>query len=211
MPIPSQAMNDAPLHSALLRILHWINALAVLGLISSGWAIFNAAPFYDIAFPQEITLGGHLTEALRWHFALMWVFLATSAALLILRLLIRRGRIALLPVTPRGILKDLVAALRLRLAHDPGGYNQVQRAAYLAALLLSLLAVLSGLALWKPVQLSLLAEALGGYEAARRVHFWTMAGISAFVVLHLAMVAVVPRTLPGMVFGATPAAEAQDQ
>jgi thiosulfate reductase cytochrome b subunit len=72
---------------------------------------------------------------------------------------------------------------------------------YLGVLLLGVLVVASGLALWKPVQLAWLANLMGGYEWARRVHFFCMAGIAAFIVVHLALVLLYPRTLPAMITG----------
>lgn len=107
-----------------------------------------------------------------------------------------------LPLSPRAVAKDLADALRGRLSHDdPAHYNAVQRAAYLAVVLDLALLVVSGLVLWKSVQFPLLRELMGGYESARRVHFAAMTALVAFVVVHLAMVALVPRTLRLMIRG----------
>ena len=86
-------------------------------------------------------------------------------------------------------------------SHRPGTYNAVQRASYVGVLVLGILLVLSGLSLWKPVQLQALADLMGGYEAARRVHFLAMAGVVLFIAVHLALVVIVPSTLPGMITG----------
>ncbi|WP_299609766.1 cytochrome b/b6 domain-containing protein [uncultured Tateyamaria sp.] len=196
-------MTDThPIYSGLARTLHWANAIATLGLISSGWAIFNAAAFYPITFPSWATLGGYLTGALRWHFLFMWVFLCSVLGMVALRLIARRGGPRLFPISANGMIADLRATLALRLKHDAGAYNHIQRALYVITLLACVLSVASGMALWKPVQFQSIADAMGGYEMARRVHFWAMCGISGFVLVHVAMVALVPSSLGRMLFGA---------
>ena len=190
------------IHPAWLRATHWLNALAVVILAMSGWRIYDAAPFFDFKIPKEITLGGWLGGAILWHFAAMWllaanglVYLACNAA---------TGRIVrkFFPLSPRAVVADLLAALRGRLAHDDlSHYNAVQRAAYLFVMVDAVLLVLSGLVLWKSVQFPNLRELMGGYEAARRVHFFAMSALVAFVAVHLAMVVLVPRTLLAMIRG----------
>lgn len=198
-------MSDRPRRIApISRLLHWLTALSVLGLMSSGWAIYNAAPFYPFEFPRAVALGGYLTPALRWHFAFMWVLAVAVPAQIALRLLARRGGPALTPVRLRAVRGEIRQALRLRLSHAPGVYIHTQRLLYLGAMLLFVVVITSGLALWKPVQLRLVTEALGGYEAARRWHFWAMAGLGAFTAVHLAMVAIVPSTLLAMLVGSRP-------
>lgn len=182
------------------RLLHWTAAAATLVLIASGWEIYNAAPFWPLTFPGWATLGGDLTAALLWHFAAMWAFAAALLLTLLRRFVLRRG-VPLTPVRPSGVVRDLRDALTGRLGHDLAAYNHVQRLLYLGVLALMALVLLSGLALWKPVQLAPLTEALGGYEAARRWHFLAMAGIASFVVVHVAMAVLVPRTIGGMLFG----------
>jgi thiosulfate reductase cytochrome b subunit len=189
-------------HPCWLRLTHWLNALAVVVMISSGWRIYNASPLYDFSFPASITLGGWLGGALQWHFAAMW-FLAING-LIYLTINIASGRLLrrFFPVSPKGILHDLWAALRGRLGHaDLSHYNQVQRFAYLFVMLDITLMVVSGLVLWKSVQFPLLRELLGGYEGARQVHFIAMALLVAFIVVHLVMVLLVPKTLWAMIVG----------
>lgn len=188
----------------LIRGLHWINAGCTLGLIFSGWTIYEASPFYPVSFPPALRLGGYLTEGIRWHFAFAWGFVICSSLLIVLRGLARVGGPAVWPVSPKRVLAEAGQALRLRLGHRPGVYIHIQRLLYLALFALCGLAVLSGLALWKSVQLQGLADLLGGYEAARRWHFWAMAGIAGFTCVHLVMVAIVPSTLLAMLFGAKP-------
>jgi thiosulfate reductase cytochrome b subunit len=91
--------------------------------------------------------------------------------------------------------------MHFRLPHDGTQYNAVQRLLYVLAGCGVALAILSGLAIWKPVQLQPLSAALGGYETARRVHFLAMSGIVAFIAVHLILVAIVPRTLRPMITG----------
>jgi thiosulfate reductase cytochrome b subunit len=99
------------------------------------------------------------------------------------------------------IRRDFMAALTFRLPHQLGRYNAVQRLLYVGVLGFGMLAVLSGLAIWKPVQLNFVTSLLGGYETARRVHFLTMSGIVGFVIVHLGLVLIVPKTLPPMITG----------
>jgi thiosulfate reductase cytochrome b subunit len=113
-----------------------------------------------------------------------------------------RLRRQFLPIPPRQVLRDLAAALRGRLSHaDPRHYNSVQRLAYVFVMVDAIMLVLSGLVLWKSVQFPLLRTLLGGYEGARRVHFFCMAGLCGFIVVHVVMVALVPRTLVAMLRG----------
>ncbi|UCP10617.1 cytochrome b/b6 domain-containing protein [Pseudomonas sp. MM213] len=195
-PIPASS------HPRWLRLTHWLNALAVLVMVTSGWRIYNASPLYDFSFPKGITLGGWLGGALQWHFAAMWFLVVNGLVYLIINLASGRLSRRFFPVSPKGVLQDLWAALRGRLGHaDLSHYNQVQRLAYLFVMLDITLLVVTGLVLWKSVQFPLLRELLGGYEAARHVHFIAMALLVAFVAVHLVMVALVPKTLLAMIIG----------
>ena len=190
------------IHPGWLRIMHWLNALAVLLLIMSGWRIYNATAFLGFSIPNEITLGGWLGGALQWHFAAMWLLGVNGVLYLTFNLVTRRLARKFFPLSPRALLADLLAALRGKLAHaDPRQYNTVQRLAYLFVMVDSVLLVISGLVLWKSVQFPLLRELLQGYEGARLVHFFAMAALAGFIAVHLLMVALVPRTLVYMVRG----------
>jgi thiosulfate reductase cytochrome b subunit len=194
--------GNAPIHPAWMRITHWLNALAVLVLVTSGWRIYDASPFFPFEIPASITLGGWLGGALQWHFAAMWLLAANG--LVYLALNIASGRLwrKFFPLSVAGFWHDALAALKGRLSHaDPRRYNSVQRFAYLFVMLDITLLVLSGLVLWKSVQFPLLRELLGGYEFARRVHFVAMALLVAFTAVHLVMVALVPKTLLTMLSG----------
>jgi thiosulfate reductase cytochrome b subunit len=191
------------LHPLIVRITHWINAFAVLVLLLSGWRIYNAAPLFEaFRFPSELTLGGWLAGALQWHFAAMWLLALNGLAYLVYGIACGHFRRKLLPISPAAVLHDVGQALRGRLEHaDLSVYNAAQRAAYLALIVALILLVLSGLAIWKPVQLQGLAALMGGYEGARLVHFICMSAVVLMVVVHVVMVALVPRTLPSMITG----------
>lgn len=194
--------SATPIHPVWLRAAHWLNAVAVLVMVASGWRVYNAAPLFAFRFPREFTLGGWLGGALQWHFAGMWLLAING--LVYLTLNVASGRFAhkYFPLSFSDLWRDLRAALRGRLLHaDPRTYNGVQRTAYLFVIADLLLLVLSGLVLWKSVQFPLLRETMGGYEGARRVHFFAMAALVAFVAGHLMMVALVPRTLVAMIRG----------
>lgn len=202
MPNTNLAAARTPVHPLWMRITHWLNALAVLVLVASGWRIYNAAPFFPFTFPKEITLGGWLGGALQWHFAAMWLLAANGLVYLLANVFSGRLAARFFPLSPRGVVHDALAALRGRLSHaDQRHYNQVQRLAYLFVIVDIVLLVLSGLVLWKSVQFGLLRDLLGGYEFARRIHFVAMAGLVGFVAVHLVMVALVPRTLLSMLSG----------
>ncbi len=196
-------MNSTPtIHPLWLRGTHWLNVLAVLVMVTSGWRIYDASPLFGFSFPSAITLGGWLGGALQWHFAAMWLLFFNGLVYLLFNVASGRLFSKFLPLSPRALLADVGAALKGRLAHDdPAHYNAVQRAAYLFIVLDLVLLVLSGLVLWKSVQFPLLRELLGGYDVARRVHFVAMALLVGFVGVHLAMVALVPRTLVAMLRG----------
>jgi thiosulfate reductase cytochrome b subunit len=189
-------------HPLIVRITHWINAFAVLVLVLSGWRIYNAAPLFPFRIPSELTLGGWLAGALQWHFAALWVLALNGLAYVIYGVVSGHLRRKLLPISPRAVMHDVVEAFRGRLSHeDLSVYNAAQRAAYLTLIVALVLLVLSGLAIWKPVQLQELAALMGGYEGARIVHFACMALVVLVVIVHVVMVALVPRTLPAMITG----------
>ena len=197
-------MTDAiqMIHPAWLRATHWLNAIAVVILVMSGWRIYNAAPFFDFKFAAALTMGGWLGGAIQWHFAAMWLLAANGLIYLLANAGTGRLFAKFFPLSPRAIVVDLRAALQGRLTHEnPQQYNAVQRLAYLFVMVDLVLLVLSGLVLWKSVQFPLLRELLGDYEIARRVHFFAMAALVAFVAVHLAMVALVPRSFLTMIRG----------
>ena len=195
-------MTTVRVHPLVVRITHWINALAVLMMITSGWQIYNASPLFPFSFPDTVTLGGWLAGGIQWHFAAMWLLVLNGLVYAIYGILSGHFRRKLLPVSPRAALRDIGAALRGRLSHDDlAVYNAAQRAAYLALILCLALLVASGLSIWKPVQLQWLTALMGGYDRARYVHFFAMSAVAFLVLVHVVMVVLVPRTLPTMFTG----------
>ena len=189
-------------HPLIVRITHWVNALAILVMVMSGWKIYNASPLFDFSFPNDLTLGGWLAGALQWHFAAMWLLALNGTFYLAYGIFSGHLLRKMLPITPRALAGDILNALRGRLAHDDlSVYNAAQRAAYLGAILLAIGLVLSGLAIWKPVQLYWLASLMGDYEGARLIQFFCMAGIVLFVLVHVLMVILVPKTFLTMITG----------
>ena len=194
-------MGEPVVHPLYVRITHWINALAVLIMVGSGWQIYNASPLFPFTFPRS-ALGGWLAGGLIWHFAAMWVLVLNGLVYVTLGFVTGRFRHKLLPIRPVEVAHDLGAALTGRLRHDDiGQYNAVQKLLYAGILLTGATIVLSGLAIWKPVQLRELALLFGGYESARVVHFFAMAAIVLFLVLHVVMALLVPKSLRAMIRG----------
>lgn len=190
-----------PIHPLALRIMHWLTALAIIVLIGSGWQIYNASPIFAFSFPRLITIGGWLAGAIAWHLAAIWLLMINGLCYLIWGVLSGHFRQKFLPVTPRGVWRDMIAALTFRLKHQQGVYNAVQRLLYIGVIILGIVAVLSGLAIWKPVQLWWLSDLFGGFAISRYVHFFVMTGIAGFIFIHLLLVALVPRVLPSMITG----------
>src|SRR6516225_3493455 len=114
----SLAATDAPVSAApakviqpaWVRVMHWINALAMILMILSGWQIYNASPLFGFSFPREYTLGGWLGGGLLWHFAAMWLLMINGLAYLITGFATGRFRKKLLPITASGVLHDVRAA-----------------------------------------------------------------------------------------------------
>ncbi|MDR3391413.1 MAG: cytochrome b/b6 domain-containing protein [Sulfuriferula sp.] len=196
-------MSRAPvIHPLWLRMTHWINALAVLVMVTSGWKIYNASPIFHFSFPDGITFGGWLGGALLWHFFAMWVLIGNGLIYLGLNLASGRLKRKFFPISPRAVLTETLAAIKGKLSHaNLSNYNQPQKLAYLFIIVDTLLLVLSGLAVWKSVQFPLLRELMGGYDNARIVHFAAMSALVAVVTIHVVMVALVPRTLLLMIRG----------
>lgn len=189
-------------HPLTVRITHWVNVLAVLVMLASGWQIYNASPLFGFSFPAGITLGGWLAGALQWHFAAMWLFAANGLVYLLYGIFSGHFRRRLLPISPSAVARDVGNALRGRLAHeDLSVYNAAQRAAYVALIFFLAVLILTGLVLWKPVQLYSLGMFMGDYDGARYLHFFAMAAVVLIVLVHVVMVALVPRTFPTMITG----------
>jgi len=190
------------IHPLIVRITHWINALAILVMVTSGWQIYNASPLFPFRFPREITLGGWLAGGIQWHFAAMWVLVLNGLVYTTYGIVSGHFRRKLFPITPAAVLHDVKEALRGKLAHDDlSMYNAAQRSAYLAIILCLVVLVFTGLVIWKPVQFYAIGQLIGDYEGARLLHFFAMALMVFIVLVHIAMVILVPRTFPTMITG----------
>lgn len=219
----TNAIDAAPpsprvLHPKSRRLMHWLNALAVLLMIGSGWRIYDYYPALplDFGFPYAYTLGGDLSlsearnnedglaNALGWHFGAMWLLVLNLAVYLLIGALSGHFRRDFLPLRFSALRDDLVAALRFRLVHRLGEYNAVQKLLYWGVLLALVVTILSGLSIWKPVQLQALTWLFGGYEFARVVHFFGMAAIVGFIIVHVSLALLVPSTLFAMILGRGP-------
>ncbi|MES2963812.1 MAG: cytochrome b/b6 domain-containing protein [Bdellovibrionota bacterium] len=181
-------------HSRAIRWCHWLNFPLLTLLVWSGILIYWANPAYvplSDSVSKTLMINNKLAVGLGWHFALAWFFIVNGIVYLAYLMISGEWR-ELVPERSSFREALLVTAhdLRLRKEAPPqkGKLNGAQRIAYTAVLLLSAGAVLSGVAIWKPVQLSWLTEALGGYEAARLEHFVFMVLISGFFLVHVAQV-----------------------
>jgi thiosulfate reductase cytochrome b subunit len=196
-PAPAKVIQPA-----WVRAMHWTNAVAMILMIMSGWQIYNASPLFSFTFSRSITLGGWLGGALLWHFAAMWLLMINGLAYLITGFATGRFRRKLIPITPTGVFADLKAALTFKLAHnDLSTYNYVQKLLYAGIILVGIVIVLSGLSIWKPVQLQYLTALFGGYDVARYVHFVCMSLICLFLIVHVALALLVPKSLRAMIIG----------
>ena len=196
------APREAVIHPRWVRITHWINAIAIVVMIGSGWQIYNASPLFPFTFSRSITIGGWLAGALNWHFAAMWLLVINGIVYVALGILTGRFRRKLLPIHPSEVVGDVKAAFTGRLSHaDLSVYNAAQRLLYLGVILAGVVVTLSGLAIWKPIQLQELTALFGGYDAARYVHFFAMAVIAGFIVIHVVMALLVPKSMRAMIFG----------
>lgn len=200
----------------LVRLAHWLNAVVLLGMIASGLQIYGSFrhfglrgtpypnPFDGRSLPEWSRLGGWLAGGLNWHFALAWPFVITG--LVYLGFLAWSGEWRSLLFRPSDIgpaIQMQLYYLRLRSTHPPQGkHNALQKGAYTSIVLLGALSVLTGFAIYKPVQLAWLTAVFGGYELTRYWHFWAVWIFVAFTLLHVALVFLVdPASLRGMVTG----------
>jgi len=199
------------IHPLFVRITHWINAFATIVMIMSGWRIYNASPLFNMRFPPEVTLGGWLAGALAWHFAAMWLLAINGLAYFAYGVISGHFRRKFLVIHPISAYRNLRLELRHLLIHGTGEYNPVQRVLYICVIGIVVLLVFSGLAIWKPVQLQELTALLGGYEQARRVHFFAMAGLVAFLVIHVSVAFAVKGTVQSMITGRLPLRQGESE
>ena len=204
MPAKAQAPTQKHrLHPLPLRIMHWINAIAIFIMIGSGWKIYNDDVIFGfLHFPDAVVIGKWAQHGLQWHFFGMWIFVLNGLAYLSYGIATGRFRRKLFPISIREILATVGEALRFRLRHDDlTHYNPVQKILYLGVMCVGVLIVISGLALWKPVQFSELAALFGSFQTIRLVHFLCMSAIVAFVLVHVTLALLVPQSLIAMITG----------
>jgi thiosulfate reductase cytochrome b subunit len=201
--------RHGPIHPLPVRVAHGVNAFAMVCMLMSGWAIYNASPIFAFRFPDWATVGGWLGGSIAWHFAAMWLLALNGLVYAGYGFASGHFRRVLLPIRADELTRDIRQALRFELPHRPGIYNAVQRLLYIVVLLLGVLVVASGLLIWKPVQFAGLTDFFGSYDVAREVHFIAMAGIAVFIVIHLLLVLIVPRTVLPMISGRAVTREAQ--
>ena len=201
--MPAPASAGRRLHPVPVRLMHWLNAAAMLVMIGSGWGIYNdSVIFGGLHFAKELKLGSWAAQSLLWHFAGMWLLMANGLAYLAYGVLTGRLRERMLPIRGADLVKTVRDTLRLHVDHsDLTTYNAVQKVLYVVVILAGVAQVVSGFAIWKPVQLSWLTAPLGGFQGARLVHFAGMAVIAGFLVVHVALSLLVPHTLWAMLTG----------
>jgi thiosulfate reductase cytochrome b subunit len=201
--VKSIARKPRHLHPLPVRVMHWINAVAIFIMIGSGWKIYNDDVILGwLHFPDSIVIGKWAQYGLQWHFLGMWIFVINGLCYLTYGIVTWRFRQKLFPISLRAFFATVGDALRFRLRHDDlTHYNQVQKILYLGIMLVGVLIVISGLSLWKPVQFSELASLFGSFQTIRLVHFLCMAAIVGFLVVHITLALLVPRSLVAMVTG----------
>jgi thiosulfate reductase cytochrome b subunit len=195
--------SGRPVHPLPVRITHWANAAAMLIMITSGLGIYDGDVIIrGLHFSQSLRLGESLAWSLNWHFAGMWLLVINGLFYLGYGLISGRFRERLLPIRLSDLIQTVRDTLHFKiLHHDITTYNAVQKLLYLIVIFAGVMQVVTGLAIWKPVQFSSLVALLGGFQLARVLHFLGMAVIAGFFIVHVVMALLVPRTLWAMLGG----------
>jgi thiosulfate reductase cytochrome b subunit len=205
--MPTAAVNSTArkqqLHPLPLRIMHWINALAIFVMIGSGWRIYNDDVIFGwLHFPDFLVIGKWAQYGLQWHFSGMWLFVINGLCYLSYGIVTGRFRKKLFPITLGELFATVRDALRFHLSHDDlTVYNAVQKILYLGVILIGILIVITGLCLWKPVQFSEVAGLFGNFQTIRLVHFLCMSAIVGFILVHVTLALLVPQSLLAMLTG----------
>lgn len=180
-------------HPLAIRWFHWINFPLLVLMIWSGILIYWAYPAY-ITFDQKIwrALGvnNRLAEGMALHFFFMWLF-AVNGVLYVAYTIFSGAWRELIP--RRGTLREAwqVVLHDLRIRKEPlprKKFNGAQQIAYTSVVLMGFGSLVSGLAIYKPVQFAWLTWMFGGYQGARLVHFLLTAGYVLFFIVHIAQV-----------------------
>ena len=201
--VKSTARKERLLHPLPLRIMHWINALAIFIMIGSGWRIYNDDVLFGwLHFPDFLVIGKWAQYGLQWHFFGMWIFVINGIVYVTYGIVTGRFRQKLFPISMREVVATVADALRFRLSHENlTVYNAVQKILYLGVMLIGVLIVISGLCLWKPVQFSELSGLFYNFQTIRLIHFLCMSAIVGFVLVHVTLALLVPQSLVAMLFG----------
>ena len=191
------------LHPLPVRIMHWINAVAMILMITSGWGIYNDDVIIrGLHFSDYLRLGDWAAWSLNWHFAGMWLVVLNGVAYLAYGVITGRLRERLLPIRISEVWATIRETLHFKLVHeDLTVYNAVQKLLYIIVILAGIAQVVTGVAIWKPIQFSGLVDLLGGFQTARVIHFAGMTVILGFLIVHVALALLIPQTLLAMVTG----------
>jgi thiosulfate reductase cytochrome b subunit len=186
-----------------IRWFHWMNVPVLAGMIWSGLLIYWANDVYGVGFGdvtlfhffpepfyRTLNLGHRLAEGMAWHFFFMWLF-AINGLLYVGYMAYSGEWRCLVPnrQTFREAIQVVLHDLHLRKRPLPRRkFNGAQRLAYTWVIAMGGGSLLTGLAIYKPVQFAWLTWLLGGYEMARWVHFWLTIGYVLFFLIHIAQV-----------------------
>ena len=197
------ASKTRRLHPLPVRIMHWINAIAMIVMITSGWGIYDDyVVISGLHFGQSMRLGDWAAESLLWHFAGMWFLCINGLLYLVYGLFTGRFLERLFPIKVSDVVRTVKDTLHFQVAHeDLMTYNAVQKLLYIIVIIDGVSQVVTGLAIWKPIQFSGLVSLLGGFQSARIIHFWGMAIIVGFLFVHIVLSLLVPTTLWAMLAG----------
>jgi thiosulfate reductase cytochrome b subunit len=200
---PGSNVATAVLHPLPLRVMHWVNAVIMIVMIMSGWGIYNDYVIVNgLHFSSSLRLGSWAAESLLWHFAGMWLLAINGVLYLIYGLYTGRFRDKFFPIRIADVLRTVRETLRLQISHeDITRYNAVQKLLYIIVILAGMSQVITGLAIWKPIQFSNIVDLLGGFQTARIIHFLGMTTIVGFLVVHVLLSLLVPKTLWAMLTG----------
>jgi thiosulfate reductase cytochrome b subunit len=200
---PRQRPTGRHLHPIPVRIMHWINAAVMMIMITSGWGIYDDDVIvHGLHFSGFWRLGEWAAWSLNWHFAGMWFFCINGLFYLLYGLLTGRFRERLWPIRPRDVVQTVVETLHFKIAHeDLTVYNAVQKLLYTIVILACINQALTGLAIWQPVQFSGLVALFGGFQSTRVFHFAGMVVIVGFLIVHVFLALLVPKTIWAMLAG----------
>jgi len=178
-------------HPFVIRLTHWVNVIALGIMVTSGLRIYNASPLFGFTIPDLFILGGWLAGARQWHFFGMWLFFLNGAVWVLYNIMTRHGRRTTIFTGSdvSGIVPMVQYYLGIRKQHPPGSkYNALQKLAYTLISVVALGSILSGMAIYWPVQFRAVASAFGNYDTARIWHFGFMVALILFFLGHLFMV-----------------------